>query len=181
MTIAHDEPRSTEISRLVLFPQCLCFQRASSQSNRKSQTANSHLSTMPHSKVIIQVKQPTVMLIWLNGDLNDWGTLRPTIVAFHIYQETIDQDDQGDYCSWGASIHGNQPTCFVSAVSMPHSKVIIQVKQPTVIFLLLLFPKLSIIVVMFLAKEHQLNTTNFAILFALEIRSLFKRMRRLQA
>ena len=25
------------------------------------------------------------MLSWLNGDLNDWGTLRPTIVAFHIY------------------------------------------------------------------------------------------------
>ena len=25
------------------------------------------------------------MLIWLNGDLNDWETLRPTIVAFHIY------------------------------------------------------------------------------------------------
>ena len=45
--------------------------------------------------------------------------------------------------------------------------------------LLLLFPRLSIIVVMFLAKEHQLNTTNSAILFALEIRRLFKRTSRL--
>ena len=25
------------------------------------------------------------MLIWLNGDLNDWKTLRPSIVAFDIY------------------------------------------------------------------------------------------------
>lgn len=25
------------------------------------------------------------LLIWLNGDLNDWETLRPPIVAFHIY------------------------------------------------------------------------------------------------
>ena len=73
--------------------------------------------------------------------------------------------------------------CFrsVYAFKEPHPKVIQKVRQPTVTFLLLFFPRLSIIVVMFLAKEHQLNITNFAILFALEIRSLFKRMRRLQA
>lgn len=72
--------------------------------------------------------------------------------------------------------------CFrsVYALKEPHSKVIIQVRQPTVIFLLLLFPRLSIIMLMFLVKEHQLNITNSAILFALEIRRrLFKRMSRL--
>lgn len=72
--------------------------------------------------------------------------------------------------------------CFrsVYALKEPHSKVIIQVRQPKVIFLLLLFPRLSIIMLMFLVKEHQLNITNSAILFALEIRRrLFKRMSRL--
>lgn len=68
--------------------------------------------------------------------------------------------------------------CFhsVYALKEPNSKVIIQVRQPTVIFLLLLFPRLSIIVVMFLANEHQLNTPNSAILFAWEIQRLFKHM-----
>ena len=71
--------------------------------------------------------------------------------------------------------------CFrcVYAYQEHHPRVITQVRQPKVIFLLLFFPILSMIMVMLVVKEHQLNIINFAILFALEIRSLFKRMGKL--